>query len=75
MHAGQVVTAVQEALKLLEKLSQPPTAPPIPQQVRSYLAIDVDAPPPPDKPALAVPPPPVAVPVRRDDKLPGTKAN
>ena len=72
MQAGQVVTAVQEALKLLEKLSQPPTAPPIPLQVRSHLAVDKDAPPPPERPPLAALPPSVALPVGVDDTLPGT---
>ncbi len=76
MQAGQVVTAVQEALKLLEKLAQPPTAPPIPQQVRSELAVDKYNPPlPSDRPPLAVPPPPVALPVGPDDDLPGTQPN
>jgi hypothetical protein len=75
MHSGQVLNALQEALKLLDKLAQPTSAPPIPLQVRSLLAVDKDAPPPPDKPPLAATPPRVARPLGPNDDLPETRPN
>ena len=74
LYSEPEVQVLQKALELLEKLAQPVSPPPIPQQVRSNLAVDRAGPPgPADKPPLVVTPPPVAQPISHDDSPVGTK--
>jgi len=74
LHSEQEAQVLQKALDLLDRLAQPVSPPPIPQQVRSHLAVDKAGPPgPPDKPPLVVPPPPVALPISFEDSPLGAK--